>query len=262
MFLTPFHLTELHIISGVSDFTENFERRVMTESAVVENFTRTRSRAIQDRADLADQKVSTRRRWRIPELAIGVVLMCGGALGAILLSRSGDSMVVVVGSAHNLERGVQITSQDLIALEVPSSFATSFVMGANAKSLIGQTMLINLNASSPITTAMLSPTVGLLPGEALTSSAIDIGKFPVDLAVGDSVRVVTVPDLAISESTEPSMFANEVIIYSITQTSDNNDVALVTFRSSLDLSMAIARAGEIYLVRVAGVDTRLSSGQP
>lgn len=58
------------------------------------------------------------------------------------------------------------------------------------------------------------------------------------------------------------MFADEVIIYSITQTSDNNDVALVTFRSSLDLSMAIARAGEIYLVRVAGVATQLGSGQP
>ncbi len=234
----------------------------MAESAIVENLTRTRARAIQDRAETVDQKISTRRRWRIPELAIGVVLMCGGALGAILLSRSGDSMVVVVGSAHNLERGVKITAQDLVALEVPSSFATSFVMGENAKSLIGQTMLINLNASSPITTAMLSPTVGLLSGEALTSSAIDIGKFPVDLAVGDSVRVVTVPDLAISESTEPSMFADEVIIYSITQTSDNNDVALVTFRSSLDLSMAIARAGEIYLVRVAGVATQLGSGQP
>jgi len=234
----------------------------MAESAIVENLTRTRARAIQDRAETVDQKISTRRRWRIPELAIGVVLMCGGALGAILLSRSGDSMVVVVGSAHNLERGVKITAQDLVALEVPSSFATSFVMGENAKSLIGQTMLINLNASSPITTAMLSPTVGLLLGEALTSSAIDIGKFPVDLAVGDSVRVVTVPDLAISESTEPSMFADEVIIYSITQTSDNNDVALVTFRSSLDLSMAIARAGEIYLVRVAGVATQLGSGQP
>jgi len=36
----------------------------------------------------------------------------------------------------------------------------------------------------------------------------------------------------------------------------------VTFRSSLDLSMAIARAGEIYLVRVAGVATQLGSGQP
>ena len=232
----------------------------MAESAVVENLSRTRARAMQDRADSSDQKVSTGRRWRIPELAIGVVLMCGGALGAILLSRSGDAMVVVVGSAHNLERGSQITAQDLIALEVPASFATSFVTGANAKSLIGQTMLINLNGSSPITTAMLSPTVGLLPGEALTSSAIDVGKFPVDLAVGDNVRVVTVPDLAISESTEPSMFADEVVIYSITQTSDNNDVALVTFRSSLDLSMAIARAGEIYLVRIAGAATQLVGG--
>ena len=232
----------------------------MAESAVVENLSRTRARAMQDRADSSEQKVSTRRRWRIPELAIGVVLMCGGALVAILFARSGDAMVVVVGSAHNLERGSQITAQDLIALEVPASFATSFVTGANAKSLIGQTMLINLNGSSPITTAMLSPTVGLLPGEALTSSAIDVGKFPVDLAVGDNVRVVTVPDLAISESTEPSMFADEVVIYSITQTSDNNDVALVTFRSSLDLSMAIARAGEIYLVRIAGAATQLVGG--
>ena len=189
--------------------------------------------------------------------------MCGGALGAILLSRSGDSMVVVVGSARNLERGSLITAQDLIALEVPSSFAASFVSGENAKSLIGQTMLINLNASSPITTAMLSPTVGLLPGEALTSSAVDVGNFPVDLAVGDIVRVVTVPDLAISESTEPSMFADEVTIYSITQVSDNNDVALLTFRSSLDLSMAIARAGEIYLVRIAGAANQLvDGGQP
>lgn len=235
----------------------------MAESAVVENLTRTRARAIRDRVDSSEQKVATRRRWRIPELAIGVVLMCGGALGAILLSRSGDSMVVVVGSARNLERGSQITAQDLIALEVPSSFAASFVSGENAKSLIGQTMLINLNASSPITTAMLSPTIGLLPGEALTSSAVDVGNFPVDLAVGDIVRVVTVPDLAISESTEPSMFADEVTIYSITQVSDNNDVALLTFRSSLDLSMAIARAGEIYLVRIAGAANQLvDGGQP
>lgn len=109
---------------------------------------------------------------------------------------------------------------------------------------------------------MLSPIVGLLPGEALSSAAIDIGNFPVDLAVGDSVRVVTVPDLAISETTEPSMFADVVTIYSITQASDNSDVALLTFRSSLDLSMAIARAGEIYLVRVAGTTSQLDDGQP
>ena len=123
--------------------------------------------------------------------------------------------------------------------------------------LIGQTMLINLNASSPLTSAMLSPTEELQPDEALTSAAIKIGNFPADLAVGDSVRVVTVPDLAISESREPSMFSEVVIIYSIIQTTDNNDVALVTFRSSLDLSMTIARAGEVFVSRVSGISLQV-----
>ena len=231
----------------------------MAGHAVIENLTRTRARAIQDRDESSAQKKTIRRHWRIPELAIGLVLMCGGAVGAILLSRSGDSLVVVVGSSHNLERGTQITAQDLIALEVPSSIASSFVSAENAKSLIGQTMLIDLNASAPFTSAMFSPTVELGVDEALASSAIDIGKFPVDLTVGDSVRVVTVPDLAISESHEPAMFADVVTIYSITKVTDNNEVALITFRSSLDLSVAIARAGEIYLVRVASTGSQITT---
>lgn len=149
----------------------------MAERSVVENLTRSRVRAIQDRTDSPEQESASRHRWRVPELAIGVVLMCGGALGAILLSRSGDSTVVVVGSSHSLARGTKIAAQDLIALEVPSSFASSFVTSKNASSLIGQTMLINLNASSPLTNAMLSPTEELNPNEALTSAAIKIGNF-------------------------------------------------------------------------------------
>lgn len=77
--------------------------------------------------------------------------------------------------------------------------------------------------------------------------------------MGDSVRVVTVPDLVISESHEPLMFSEVVIIYSIIQTTDNNDVALVTFRSSLDLSMTIARAGEIFISRVTGSSLQVST---
>ena len=53
------------------------------------------------------------------------------------------------------------------------------------------------------------------------------------------------------------MFADVVTIYSITKVTDNNEVALITFRSSLDLSMAIARAGEIYLVRVANTGSQI-----
>ena len=228
----------------------------MAERAVIENLTRTRARAIQERVDSSDQNIASRRRWRIPELAIGVVLMCGGALGAILLSRSGDSVVVVVGSAHNLDRGNQIRAQDLIALEVPLSFAASFVSGDEAAALIGQTMLINVKALAPLTTAMMSQTAELKPSEALVSAAVNVGNFPSDLAIGDSVRVVTVPDIALSESYEPTMFDEVVIVWSLVQPAANSDFALITFRSSLDLSLALAGAGEVHLARVAGVASK------
>ena len=228
----------------------------MAERAVNENLTRTRARAIQERVDSPDQSGASRRRWRIPELAIGLVLMCGGALGAILLSRSGDSVVVVVGSAHNLDRGSQISAQDLIALEVPLSFAASFVAGADAAALIGQTMLIDVKALAPLATAMMSRSSELQPSEALVSAAVTVGNFPSDLAVGDNVRVVTVPDIAFSESYEPTMFDQVVIVWSLVQPAANDNFALITFRSSLDLSLALAGASEVHLARVASVTSK------
>ena len=44
-----------------------------------------------------------------------------------------------------------------------------------------------------------------------------------------------------------------------TSITDNNDVALVTFRSSLDLSMTIARAGEVFVSRVSGSSLKVST---
>ena len=212
---------------------------------------------MQDRVETNQSERTAKRQWRIPELAVGLVLMLGGALGAILLSRSGDSIVVVVGAAHDLRRGEIINPQDLIAVEAPLSLAGSFVVGDQAASLIGQTVLVDLQASTPLTASMLSNQQQLQPTEALTSAAIQQGNYPVDLAVGDQVRLITVPDIALSQSSQPEMFDQVVTIWSLNK-SENNDIVLVTFRSSLDLSMAIARAGEVHIVRVANFQQQAS----
>ncbi|NBO97638.1 MAG: hypothetical protein EBV13_02800, partial [Actinobacteria bacterium] len=83
------------------------------------------------------------------------------------------------------------------------------------------------------------------------------GNYPIDLAVGDSVRVVTVPDIALSQTAQPEMFDQIVTVWSLTKHEDD-DTALVTFRSSLDLSLAIARAGEVHIVRVANQQQQTS----
>ena len=230
----------------------------MANQAVVENLTRTRARAMQDRVETTQSEHTAKRRWRVPELAVGLVLMLGGALGAILLSRSGDSIVIVVGAAHDLQRGDKITPQDLVAVETSQSLSGSFITEAQASALIGQTALVDLEASTPLTVSMFSDQQQLLPNEALTSAAIQQGNYPIDLAVGDQVRIVTVPDIALSQNALPELFDQVVTIWSLNK-SENNDSALVTFRSSLDLSMAIAKAGEVHIVRVADFQQQSSA---
>ena len=212
---------------------------------------------MQDRVETTQGERTAKRHWRIPELAVGLVLMLGGALGAILLSRSGDSIVNVVGAAHDLRRGEKITREDLIAVETPLSMSNAFVADTRATSLIGQTVLVDIQASTPLTMSMFSDQQQLLPDEALTSAAIQQGNYPVDLAVGDQVRLITVPDIALSQSAQPEMFDRVVKIWSLNK-SENNDIVLVTFRSSLELSMAIARAGEVHIVRVANFQQQAS----
>lgn len=230
----------------------------MANQAVVENLTRTRARAMQDRVEMTQSEHTAKRRWRIPELAVGLVLMLGGALGAILLSRSGDSIVIVVGAAHDLQRGDKITPQDLVAVETSQSLSGSFITEAQASALIGRTVLIDLQASTPLTGSMFSDQQQLLPDEALTSAAIQQGNYPIDLAVGDQVRIVTVPDIALSQNALPELFDQIVTIWSLSN-SENNDSALVTFRGSLDLSIAIAKAGEVHIVRVADFQQQVSA---
>ncbi len=230
----------------------------MANQTVVENLTRTRARAMQDRVETTQSEHTAKRRWRIPELAVGLVLMLGGALGAILLSRSGDSIAIVVGAAHDLQRGDKITPKDLVAVETSQSLAGSFITEAQASALIGQTALVDLRASTPLTVSMFSDQQQLLPNEALTSAAIQQGNYPIDLAVGDQVRIVTVPDIALSQDALPELFDQVVTVWSLNK-SENNDSALVTFRSSLDLSMAIAKAGEVHIVRVADFQQQSSA---
>lgn len=230
----------------------------MANQTVVENLTRTRARAMQDRVETTQSGHTAKRRWRIPELAVGLVLMLGGALGAILLSRSGDSLVIVVGAAHDLQRGDKIMPKDLVAVETSQSLSGSFITEAQASALIGQIALVDLRASTPLTVSMFSDQQQLLPNEALTSAAIQQGNYPIDLAVGDQVRIVTVPDIALSQNAPPELFDQVVTIWSLKK-SENNDSALVTFRSSLDLSMAIAKAGEVHVVRVADFQQQSSA---
>ncbi|MFM8948705.1 MAG: hypothetical protein ACKOHO_07415, partial [Acidimicrobiaceae bacterium] len=75
---------------------------------------------------------------------------------------------------------------------------------------------------------------------------------------GDQVRLVTVPDISLSQTAQPEMFDQVVTIWSLHK-SEKSELTFVTFRSSLNLSMAIARAGEVHISRVTNFDQQFAS---
>lgn len=187
---------------------------------------------------------------RIPEMALGLVLVIGGALGAMLMYRSSTDTQTVVASSRALQRGHTIMSADLVAAEVPGEAAKFFVAGVDAQSLVGQTLAINVGSRVPLASAMLSANTPLLATEALVSSAVAVGDFPIEIAPGDRVRVVLAPEMMMNATTAPRMFDSVVTVWSVRLPENFSDHAVITLRGSLDLATAVAGAGRVHIVLV------------
>ena len=187
---------------------------------------------------------------RIPEMALGLVLVIGGALGAMLMYRNGTESQTVVASSHSLQRGHVIMASDLVAAEVPGDAAKFFVAGVDAQSLVGQTLAIDVGSRVPLASAMLSANTPLLASEALVSSAVAVGDFPIEIAPGDRVRVVLAPEMTMSAATAPRMFESVVTVWSVRLPENFSDHAVITLRGSLDLATAVAGAGRVHIVLV------------
>ena len=195
-----------------------------------------------------DQVGESKRR--IPEMAIGLMLVIGGALGAMLMYRSGTESQTVVASSHSLQRGHVIAPADLIATEVPGDAARFFVAGTYAQSLVGKTLAVDVGSRVPLSSAMVCVSNPLLATEALTSAAVEVGDFPIEIAPGDHVRVVLAPEMSMSAATPPRMFETVVTVWSVRLPENFSDYAVITLRGSLDLATAVAGAGKVHIVLV------------
>lgn len=198
--------------------------------------------------DDLDQVIEKKRR--VPEMALGLILVVGGALGALMMYRSGTESVTVVSSAHRLHRGQVISPSDLVATEMPGGAAHFFVSALEAQSLVGKTVAVDVGGHVPMSTLMVTTNSPLASSEALTSAPVDVGNYPSELAPGDLVRVVLAPEITMNASTPPQMFEGVVKVWSIQFPEDFSDQAVVTLRGPLELAMAVAGSARIHIVLV------------
>ncbi len=143
----------------------------------------------------SDDKPLRITRRRIPELAIGVVMLGLGAIGALLLSGDENSKVPVLIWADDVVRGQDVTAEDLAVAEIETDVPVDVVRASLADEVIGRRALFRFASGSFVSPSMLASDVGLRINEAVVGLRLGPGQYPGGtLSPGDVVDLV-LPEL-------------------------------------------------------------------
>lgn len=156
------------------------------------------TRSIAEESDIAGEvraAGATLRPRRSPRLiALGVLCVVLGGLGAAALYSTSTDYVPAVVMAKDVLRGQEITASDLEVVELPSSTRIDHTEGSDTNELIGQRTLVDLPAGSfPVDRHFGSSPIP--EGHRLVGLLLAPGKMPAsELAADAKVQLVSILD--------------------------------------------------------------------
>jgi hypothetical protein len=207
--------------------------------------------------DLAQASV-TGRRTRIPELALGVLLVAGCALAAVAWQTLSDPSRAVLAVRNDIDRGDIITAADLQAVEIATDDQVNLIPSGRAESMVGRIAQVDLVAGTLLTTAMAADVAAIGDGQALVGLAVERGSLPSSsLRPGSRVDVVLTPaddDDASLLSTDGAVLVAGAEVSEATGTATGNDrTVYVSLLVTQDDAVKLARAAaheRVHLIEV------------
>jgi hypothetical protein len=195
------------------------------------------------------RRARSSRTVRVPELVVGLLLVAGCALAALLLQRSDSAGTTVVVAARPVARGSVITAADLTG-SVLVGDTSMLISGTDAQLLLGQVAAVDISLGMPLNNSMLTTAGALGPDEALTSVALQAGRLPPDLTPNDVVRVVVVTTNG--AVTEARLLEPTALVWSLVGPEGSSSDTIVTLRGPLSLATDLAGASTVQISRVEG----------
>lgn len=137
-------------------------------------------------------RVKGGRDRRLPFVALGVVLVAGGALVAGMLVQSAGDRVSVVSAAVSISQGQVIEQSDLAMVEVSVDPSVPTVPASSLSSLVGQVAVVPIAQGALVAPAQLAADGGLAEGTVVVGALLGPGALPTaSLAPGQQVEVVS-----------------------------------------------------------------------
>ena len=195
----------------------------------------------------------TRRRVRLPEVAIGVIVVTAFALAAVLWQLNATQKKPVLAAAHDVARGEVLDASDLKVVYVASGDSIAHVGRAQSTSVVGRVVLSDLESGELLTPGAYSDRAGPQSGEGVVGLALEPGQVPLaQLRPGDLVNVVAgVPENSTTD-VEQSLLVSRAEVYSVEElrTTGRTFVSLKMAEDDANAVAAAAERGPIRLVMV------------
>ena len=191
-----------------------------------------------------------RRKVRLPELVVGVLLVAGSALAAVVWQQSVTSGRGVVVAARDVPRGAVVTADDLAIVEVSGGQEVELVASSDAASLVGTVAVVDVGVGTPWSPALVSAVAPLTTGDGLVAVALAPGEVPPGLVAGDSVRVVVVRADTGEAQSRADLRPRVAVVWDVIAPGELGNDTVVTLRLSLDEAALVAAAEDVRLLGV------------
>jgi hypothetical protein len=135
------------------------------------------------------------RRVRVPELALGVLVTVGCALGAVLWHLNSVDRLPVLAAATAIGRGEVIEASDVRVVYLAADDPVAVLDSSESAAVVGQVASVDLAQGSLLTPDVVEPALLVDAGAGVVGLALEPGQFPTrGLAPGDRVDVVAPTD--------------------------------------------------------------------
>ena len=192
-----------------------------------------------------------RKGVRIPEFAIGLLIVCVCIVGAFMWQNSDATGTQVLVTSRALQRGHEIQASDLSSVTLTSSDDIALLDTSTATDVIGMRITTDIVAGTPLTPSQLISLNPLSKTEGLAGITVTKSQAPANLAAGDDVQVIAVDSQSDGTNLTTSLAA-KVQIWEISAPDELSGDRSVTLRITIASANELIGHDELHLVKVVG----------
>jgi Flp pilus assembly protein CpaB len=192
-----------------------------------------------------------RKGVRIPEFAIGLLIVCICIIGAFMWQNSDATGTKVLVTSRALQRGHEIQASDLSSVTLTSSDDIALLDTSTATDVIGMRITTDIVAGTPLTPSQLISVRPLTTSEGLAGITVTKAQAPANLAAGDSVQVIAVDSQSDGTNLTTSIAA-KIQVWEISDPDELSGDRSVTLRVAITSANELIGHDELHLVKVVG----------